>query len=303
VKTLDSSTRDPISSLIPLSPHHICSFGQVGLIDLWNSVTFQRSSFSVPCSSKSSSHSSFIKSAILIPSEESDSSTFRVWTGDTSGIISIWNIQPQGSQVFQIEEQYQLSAPIFCMCLVSETHSVWVGGERGFICYLPLQKRDYNNKKEWTGHGTTNVNGIVSIGGKYNEIWSCGDDENINVWNRTNGQFVRILKGHSSKILSMAVSNGIGGNNTYVLSGGFDLKIFVWNVKNHTCLQVLSPVASDTVKCILPFPNSNVFWSGHRDRVLRIWDPFIDSNLLKEKHTTRNKNEPHNVYSYSSFLK
>lgn len=59
-------------------------------------------------------------------------------------------------------------------------------------------------------------------------------DSTIRIWNKENGQVLKVLNGHSNWVLSLKMlSNG------NLVSGSMDKTIRVWDLKNYETLKIL----------------------------------------------------------------
>ena len=200
-----------------------------------------------------SSHGDMIKSMIFVKDHA------QIWTADVRGKIDIWETSP-----LRVVQTVNLSATIFCMCLVDQ--SVWIG-VGGKILILPTEDPTAD-PQVLPCHGGTSVNAITHT--LFQTVYSAGSDATLHVWN-TAGKIIRVLSSHDdSKIFCL---ESIG---QYVLSGGFDCRIFVWDALNHVPLTSFE-AHRDSVRCLLALPDHGLILSGSRDRSVKLWKPRVSS--------------------------
>lgn len=97
-------------------------------------------------------------------------------------------------------------------------------------------------------------------------IISCGYDNAIKVWNRHTGTLVFDLIGHKQQISHMELSN----DERYLLSdGGFEAKLFVWDLQNGTLHGVFKNYLGSRKKQLVIIEGQNIV-------ALPTWDFTIE---------------------------
>nr|AEX63273.1 putative BTB_POZ domain and WD-repeat protein [Moumouvirus Monve] len=96
---------------------------------------------------------------------------------------------------------------------------------------------------------------------------SCGDDNNITLWDRENGDYIRTLSNHSAQVGSIKFSS----NGKYLISGSNDKTIKLWNVENG---QVLKTFKGHTNKITHVYfsPDDKNIISTSWDKSIKFWN-------------------------------
>ncbi|NER39101.1 MAG: hypothetical protein F6J93_34975 [Oscillatoria sp. SIO1A7] len=97
---------------------------------------------------------------------------------------------------------------------------------------------------------------------------SGGDDSSIKLWNFKTGELLRIFRGHSRSVRSVAVSE----NGKLLASGGQDETVRVWNLSTGALIGVLSSHLAP-VNSVAISPDGEAIASGSDDMTLKIWQP------------------------------
>ena len=87
------------------------------------------------------------------------------------------------------------------------------------------------------GHGS-NVNGLKQI--SFDIVASGSNDNNIKLWNVTNGTLIRTLTGHYTYFSIDLLNVTNGGEQTVLISGSVVQSIKTWNWKTGKCLNTLN---------------------------------------------------------------
>ncbi|KAI9023069.1 quinon protein alcohol dehydrogenase-like superfamily [Phycomyces nitens] len=102
------------------------------------------------------------------------------------------------------------------------------------------------------------------------------DNRRIEVYDSTNGKFIRTLRGHEGGVWALQFIQLENGKHR-LISGGCDRQVRVWDLPNGCPLHVLRGHTS-TIRC-LKVRDSKIAVTGSRDTTLRIWD--IEHGTLK----------------------
>lgn len=117
------------------------------------------------------------------------------------------------------------SKPIYTIAWSPNGYQVATGGGDGMINVWDIRKRDEGQLNQILAHRNivTQVRFSKEDGGK--KLVSCGYDNLINVYSSDTWLKMGSLAGHTDKIISLDISN----NSHFLVSGGWDRSIKLWN--------------------------------------------------------------------------
>ncbi|QTA80243.1 WD40 repeat-containing protein [Desulfonema limicola] len=95
---------------------------------------------------------------------------------------------------------------------------------------------------------------------------SGGEDCSIYLWETLDFKNLDILKGHKSRIRTLAFSN-----NNILVSAGEDQKIMVWDIKKGECIKILYG-HSNRIRSLAFGPDHTTLYTGSDDQTLRKWN-------------------------------
>ena len=107
------------------------------------------------------------------------------------------------------------------------------------------------------------------------EILITGDESGVKLWNAKTGAFTASLQAHGA-ISEGDAPKGISSvsctpNGSFILSGGFDHTVRIWDFEQYICVHVLKG-HTDTVTAVDASPDCRHCASGSRDGTVKIWD-------------------------------
>ncbi|ABW32107.1 WD40 domain-containing protein [Acaryochloris marina] len=92
-------------------------------------------------------------------------------------------------------------------------------------------------------------------------------DRTIRLWNISNGQCIKILKGHSNGIWSLAFHP----KGKFLASSGLDQSAKLWDIHSGECLETFQG-HGHWVWSVSFSPNAEILASGSFDRTVKLWD-------------------------------
>nr|WP_198015034.1 WD40 repeat domain-containing protein [Mastigocladopsis repens] len=113
-------------------------------------------------------------------------------------------------------------------------------------------------------HKTAVESMIISPDGQ--TLASCSDDNTINLWNLKNNKFTRSFVGHTSNVLSLAVTP----NGKVLVSGALD-GIRMWDLLQQRPLATLTRF-DNLIYTLAISPDGQTLASGDNIGVIKLWD-------------------------------
>jgi len=216
-----------------------------------------------------------ITSILELPDNKLDSKSVpgTVWLGGEKlgkGSVEIWDASGK-----KRKKSFDLVVPT---ALISQGEStcpkplammfhgghVWVASGRFIYCFEPTQML---NKGYLSGHAKS-VRQLLSIG---KEIWSCGEDKLIKVWNpeEKGGSVQYTLEGHFGDVLGLCTD----GSSVFSC-GCVGKQLYMWDIKTHIFVRWLPEKHRDAINCVLAVKGNDGslrIWSGGQDSVINVW--------------------------------
>lgn len=113
-----------------------------------------------------------------------------------------------------------------------------------------------------------------------NVIGSCNDDGDIIIFDVSSGTF-QSVPGHKGAARAVAF---IPNNKDHMLSGGYDGKLILWNIKTLTKVCQIDACVSHIYNIEFSKACPNLFLTSSRDATIKLWT--ID-NIFPEEHTEK----------------
>eukprot|EP01090_Pellita_catalonica_P015477 TRINITY_DN4209_c0_g1_i1.p1 TRINITY_DN4209_c0_g1~~TRINITY_DN4209_c0_g1_i1.p1 ORF type:complete len:155 (+),score=15.00 TRINITY_DN4209_c0_g1_i1:224-688(+) len=139
---------------------------------------------------------------------------------------------------------------------------VWAASSTIIFCFEP---NSLVSKGYLEGH-TKIIRQLASFG---KEIWSCGDDKDIKVWNpeEKGSNVVYTLQGHLGHVTGIC-SDG----KSRVWSCGWGKQLLMWDLDSHVFIHWLRERHSNHINSVLAVPGRELaIWSGGMDKLIFIW--------------------------------
>ena len=111
---------------------------------------------------------------------------------------------------------------------------------------------------------------------------SSGHDGTIRLWSLPNGDLLKILKGHTDSVPTLAISS----DGFTLISGSADGTICLWSLPDGNLLKTLS--GYNFINSVVTSPNENFFASASCDGMTRLWDlSGMNTNTSISRFTTQ----------------
>ena len=158
---------------------------------------------------------------------------------------------------------------IFCVGITPDGRYAVSGGEDQSVRVWSLARGQSQQPSQEVHNDSVNDVSItpdglcaVSVSGSNLRV-----DDTLRIWNLSNGECLRVLKGHRSWIQCVSVSP----DNLHVISGAFSAPLHYWNIENGKCLRTLTGHGSG-VNVVRFTADGRYAVSGSDDGTLRVWD-------------------------------
>lgn len=236
------------------------------------------------------------KDCVYTVVEAPDESKFISAGGD--GFVVLWDID--GYENGQLLVQVPNS--VYALCLLKGTGKLVVGQNYEGIHIIDIEaKKELSSLKlgnspifdihgmdnkilVGTGDGTlfiidqetltvrekikTSSESLRTITSNDKVIVAGYSDNHIRVFERDNYQLIRDIKAHDNSVFSLCYSS----DGRYLISGGRDARLKIWDVSDHYRLHETIIAHLYTINSIDFSPDGRLFASASMDKTIKIWD-------------------------------
>lgn len=238
-----------------------------------------------------------------------------ILSGGSDKSLVQWNLQSK--EGWQIASQFP--AIIYAICFIEEQNMVFVGTSTGGIHVIDLEKkREIKMLQHHTG-------GVFDIrySWKNKLLYATSGDGSFSICSLESLSLIKIKKLCKEKVRSLDISEneialacGDGSirivdlanleekvnfkahelsansvkyhpNGNYLLSGGRDAHLNIWDISSNYKQLTTIPAHNFAIYDIQFSPTTNLFATASRDKTIKIWDANLFELILrinKEKH-------------------
>ena len=145
------------------------------------------------------------------------------------------------------------------------------------------EKKFFFEFKTLKGHkeGIFNLKEFIDL----NLLSSCSMDRTIKLWDLFSFELMYTLIGHSNNVLTSDyyIKNN---NENYIISGGDDCNIIIWNIKNNSSYEIINTIIShkNSVICVLYIDYLKLLFSGGNDKYLIVYDSYKNFEIIKKEN-------------------
>lgn len=142
----------------------------------------------------------------------------------TGSRVLIWNIR-EGKPIKYLPLAIPYNTPI----ATSSNYLMTTNAQHQIMRWNVIDSRFEDS---WNGHDKKITHLLIDE--KQELLFSVGRDNQIKIWQISDGKLLRVLKGHKDKIMTVA------GNHKYLLSSDSDKNSYQWRVNSGVILRDLS---------------------------------------------------------------
>lgn len=184
-------------------------------------------------------------------------------TGDMQGNVTAWEISEPGQQ--SVLYQLNFADQIIMSLAISPDDSYTVlGFGNGDILRIDTQSGEELN--QWNAHDGTFIRALnVLPDGE--RVLSCGEDNNMALWNAEDGELIREYTGHENWVLFCKINEA----GTHALSASSDFNVGYWDIESAELIHMME--GHDDFVWAVDFNADNTqAISASRDQTLIRWD-------------------------------
>ncbi|MEI6595106.1 MAG: WD40 repeat domain-containing protein [Bacteroidota bacterium] len=205
-----------------------------------------------------------------------DEASLQLICGTSTGNLQVIDLK-ENKEVRNIEA-HQLG--IFDMKLSSE-NLITCGGDGTVNIFdrtnLSLLKKINHSEKSAR---------VIAVNPTKKEIAVGYSDFIIRLYDTENFELTHTLEAHTNSVFALCFSP----DGKYLISGGRDAMLNVWDIKNNYQLILEIPAHILQIKCIAYNPSGNLFATSSMDKTIKIWDA---DNFELIKVIDKARNESH----------
>ncbi len=237
------------------------------------------------------------------------------YSGASEGYVVEWNTETRGDGKLIVN----IKKPIYSLLLDNNFKQLFCGTSTGNLHIIDLKENREIKNIEAHSLGLFDIklldeHFITSGGDGIIKIWNLQDftllksikasdksarviaindvtkefavgfsDWRISIFNSENFTLNKTLESHTNSVFSICYSP----NGNYLLSGGRDAILKVWDIKNNYQLILEIPAHTLQIKCVAYNPTGNLFATVSMDKTIKIWDAD-NFELLKVIDHARN---------------
>lgn len=209
-------------------------------------------------------HTSVVRAMLYLESKQ------QVWTADVSGLVCVWDVNTY-DLISTIVAPELSNAPIFCMCYIEDTDTVWMGSYAKLIVVRASERTVVD---AWEAHSGYRIM-AMSVAGS--TVWT-GSELRICLWDKTTRK--AIIDASTNLPAERLVEFGVvslitikrPNEGLHVWSGDSNGTVTVWHADNpalatspvsaskpaNPIFQVLSNHKKDSVHAILSLDDGTV---------------------------------------------
>ena len=197
---------------------------------------------------------------------------------------TVYLLDLKGNKI--IHTYRQTTDAVYGFFFAQESGHLWVLQGGGFLGILDLDTQKLVSHRRLTENHLRAASWYPID----NQVFIGTSDHLILVLDAVSGQVQSHWKAHENSVFSLAVHS----DNKYLLSGGRDAHLNVWDLALGNQLVKSLPAHHYTLNEIAFAPSMDYFVTASRDKTLKVWDAYSFA-LLKVIDHARNEGHRHSV--------
>ncbi len=166
------------------------------------------------------------------------------------------------------------------------TNDVWVLQANGFLGIVSL---DNFAEQKHDRIVPNNLRAILSDKSGQKKYLGTSDNY-ILVLSQNGKDVIEYWKAHDNSVFSLCINE----DSKYLMSGGRDAHLNIWDLQQSYQLIKSIPAHNFTINAIVLSPYEDIVVTGSRDKTIKVWDAY-SFDLLKVIDYKRNESHVHSV--------
>ncbi len=202
--------------------------------------------------------------------------------GMSDGTLHI--VDPAEKQI--LHTLRKITDPVYGLHYEEERGYLWVLYGKGYVSVIKMPNFEEMGFQRLADDNLR----AVAFSPYDTSVFFGSSDNRMLQMDRQSGEILNTWKAHDRSVFSLALHP----EGAYMLSGGMDAHLNVWDSTPPFQSRAKIPAHNFTVNAILFSPDARFFVTGSRDKSLKIWDAH-SLELLKVIDMFRNEGHRHSV--------
>ena len=205
-------------------------------------------------------------------------------SGSKDGFVKIWRCNNKKNWVHDTDVNF--GVPVYCVMFAHDGESFFAGGKKGNLKQYNIPSKEAakakptNPKiltpaaKDFKGHSHI-VNSLAATKPFSDRLVSASSDNKVIVWDTKSGEHLKILRGHTDGVISVAIS----ADDTTILSGSHDRTAKLWSLESGSIMHTFEGHTSK-IMSVAFHPTEKYIVTGSYDRSWKLWSLETNTPLF-----------------------